>query len=256
MRERELQLRRWARLLAPPLVLLVGGLLALEEGHARGASSAATSISITIRPNPSNHGGPLKIAGRLSGGGVARQPVSIFNRPSGAAAFSQVARTATKSSGAYTVVVKGRAAATNGTWYVTSAGLTSATVNERVFSHVTLSSSTAGPAVAEKVTFSGRVSPAEPGGRVQLQSQAGSRWMTIARPRLDRRSRYSAVKIFAQTGIRRLRALAPVSGGHGRWISPTIAIDVVAFGIHKIKHVVIIMQENRSFDHYFGTYPG
>jgi phospholipase C len=26
-------------------------------------------------------------------------------------------------------------------------------------------------------------------------------------------------------------------------------------GIHKIKHVVIIMQENRSFDNYFGTYP-
>lgn len=27
-------------------------------------------------------------------------------------------------------------------------------------------------------------------------------------------------------------------------------------GIHKIKHVVMIMQENRSFDEYFGTYPG
>ena len=27
-------------------------------------------------------------------------------------------------------------------------------------------------------------------------------------------------------------------------------------GIHKIKHVVVIMQENRSFDSYFGTYPG
>jgi phospholipase C len=27
-------------------------------------------------------------------------------------------------------------------------------------------------------------------------------------------------------------------------------------GIHKIKHVVVIMQENRSFDHYFGTFPG
>jgi len=26
-------------------------------------------------------------------------------------------------------------------------------------------------------------------------------------------------------------------------------------GIHKIKHVIIIMQENRSFDSYFGTYP-
>jgi phospholipase C len=29
-----------------------------------------------------------------------------------------------------------------------------------------------------------------------------------------------------------------------------------AAGIHKIKHVILIMQENRSFDHYFGTYPG
>src|SRR5437763_219114 len=27
-------------------------------------------------------------------------------------------------------------------------------------------------------------------------------------------------------------------------------------GIHKIQHVVIVMQENRSFDSYFGTYPG
>ena len=27
-------------------------------------------------------------------------------------------------------------------------------------------------------------------------------------------------------------------------------------GIHKIKHVVMIMQENRSFDQYFGTFPG
>src|SRR5438309_3729158 len=27
-------------------------------------------------------------------------------------------------------------------------------------------------------------------------------------------------------------------------------------GIHKIRHVVVIMQENRSFDEYFGTYPG
>ncbi|HUO73994.1 MAG TPA: alkaline phosphatase family protein [Solirubrobacteraceae bacterium] len=27
-------------------------------------------------------------------------------------------------------------------------------------------------------------------------------------------------------------------------------------GIHKIRHIVIIMQENRSFDSYFGTFPG
>ena len=29
-----------------------------------------------------------------------------------------------------------------------------------------------------------------------------------------------------------------------------------AADIHKIRHVIIIMQENRSFDHYFGTFPG
>src|SRR5262249_54418695 len=27
-------------------------------------------------------------------------------------------------------------------------------------------------------------------------------------------------------------------------------------GIHTIRHVIVIMQENRSFDSYFGTYPG
>ena len=31
---------------------------------------------------------------------------------------------------------------------------------------------------------------------------------------------------------------------------------VVATGVHKIKHIVVIMQENRSFDSYFGTFPG
>ncbi len=31
---------------------------------------------------------------------------------------------------------------------------------------------------------------------------------------------------------------------------------VISPGIHKIKHIIIIMQENRSFDNYFGTFPG
>ncbi|MDX6485872.1 MAG: hypothetical protein QOF43_1025 [Gaiellaceae bacterium] len=40
-------------------------------------------------------------------------------------------------------------------------------------------------------------------------------------------------------------ALFPAAAGAGRLT-----------GIHKIRHVVVIMQENRSFDSYFGTYPG
>ena len=39
-----------------------------------------------------------------------------------------------------------------------------------------------------------------------------------------------------------------VGGPHGTYLVPA--------GIHKIKHVIIITQENRSFDSYFGTYPG
>ena len=34
------------------------------------------------------------------------------------------------------------------------------------------------------------------------------------------------------------------------------ALPAAEQNIHKIKHVVVIMQENRSFDSYFGTYPG
>src|SRR5258708_36538670 len=30
----------------------------------------------------------------------------------------------------------------------------------------------------------------------------------------------------------------------------------IAADIHLIKHVIVIMQENRSFDSYFGTFPG
>ncbi len=39
-------------------------------------------------------------------------------------------------------------------------------------------------------------------------------------------------------------------------VSSTAASQAKRGGIHKIKHVVIIMQENRSFDSYFGTYRG
>jgi phospholipase C len=36
--------------------------------------------------------------------------------------------------------------------------------------------------------------------------------------------------------------------------SPT-PLDPLTLAHEKIKHIVIIMQENRSFDSYFGTYP-
>ncbi len=38
--------------------------------------------------------------------------------------------------------------------------------------------------------------------------------------------------------------------------APSRSHGAARAGIHKIRHVVVIMQENRSFDSYFGTYPG
>ena len=44
------------------------------------------------------------------------------------------------------------------------------------------------------------------------------------------------------------------AGGCGSGASaPSVSIPVA---IHRIRHVIVIMQENRSFDSYFGTYPG
>ena len=37
--------------------------------------------------------------------------------------------------------------------------------------------------------------------------------------------------------------------------TPDGSIDP-ALGIDNIDHVIVVVQENRSFDHYFGTFPG
>ncbi len=42
----------------------------------------------------------------------------------------------------------------------------------------------------------------------------------------------------------------------GNTTTPATTTTNPANSIHKIQHVIVIMQENRSFDSYFGTYPG
>ena len=58
-----------------------------------------------------------------------------------------------------------------------------------------------------------------------------------------------AALVAAYTSSRMLTGPERVPGGaSGTYVLPA--------GIHKIKHVIIVMQENRSFDSYFGTFPG
>jgi phospholipase C len=44
--------------------------------------------------------------------------------------------------------------------------------------------------------------------------------------------------------------------GPGQPSLPHTTVVTTPTGVHKIQHVVVIVQENRSFDSYFGTYPG
>ncbi|MDR3558946.1 MAG: alkaline phosphatase family protein, partial [Candidatus Pacebacteria bacterium] len=67
------------------------------------------------------------------------------------------------------------------------------------------------------------------------------------------------VVIGGLTGI----TFAEIGNGHLPWnkIYAPVTASVSsspdnAQGIHKIKHIIVIMQENRSFDQYFGTFPG
>ena len=50
--------------------------------------------------------------------------------------------------------------------------------------------------------------------------------------------------------------LSPTTSPSGKAVGETPPATAASAGIQKIRHVVIVMQENRSFDPYFGTFPG
>jgi phospholipase C len=71
--------------------------------------------------------------------------------------------------------------------------------------------------------------------------------------------------VIALTGVYVLTAVVLVAWGVSMLVAGTTAVRVIGGpegsylvpqGIHKVKHVIVVMQENRSFDEYFGTYPG
>src|SRR5262245_16659950 len=68
----------------------------------------------------------------------------------------------------------------------------------------------------------------------------------------------------AQISRRRLLSTAAAAGGAaavGSLLPPSLheaiaEIPVRRGGLRAIEHVIVLMQENRSFDHYFGTLRG
>src|SRR5690349_7602761 len=72
--------------------------------------------------------------------------------------------------------------------------------------------------------------------------------MVISEPR----TRAVTLGVLAGTA---LFALAACTSAGAAARSSSTAAGSTAQGIHKIKHIVVIMQESRSFDSYLGTFP-
>jgi phospholipase C len=227
---------------------------------ASSGAPATASLTIAAAPNPATAGAAVRISGRLAGYASANSQVVLWERVAGTAQFLPALQTMTNRAGRYRFVRQAGAVLTNRRWYVTSGALRSRTVHQQVSARVTLTVARRSGA-ARTLAITGHVTPAHPGGEVLLQQLRGGEWPTVSRLRLDGSSSFEG---FESTGAKPpapLRAYLPadalniasysrvamVGGGQPRNV-PT--------GIHKIRHVVIIMQENRSFDTYFGTYPG
>jgi phospholipase C len=81
--------------------------------------------------------------------------------------------------------------------------------------------------------------------------------MTGGKPRLVKKIFLFFSAILAATLI--ITAITTAYISPPQPASPSDNLSVLeqgAGGIHKIRHIIIIMQENRAFDQYFGTYPG
>jgi phospholipase C len=222
----------------------------------RRGGHCSFKVTIHVAPNPSTAGAPVTILGRLVGLPRAGVRVVLWRKLWGRRHFRRVSSTTTFAGGFYAFNRGPGIVLTNRRFRVTVGHKRSRTADEGVHAIVTLSASNSNPAQGDPVTFAGSVTPSHAGEQVLLEQLGLQGWQVIARPALSAQSTFSAVQTFSSQGTAQLRAELPADSTNIRSDSGLTTITVAPGGIHKIKHVVIIMQENRSFDQYFGTYPG
>jgi phospholipase C len=275
-RPREDPLRRSFALLVTIVLIAVAGAAVVLAPPSSGQSPAAPAckepgkppprpvakaLAIHAAPNPVSAAQPVTVFGQLvsvlhgvSGCGLT---ITLWRRFPAQRRFSAIARTLTTAGGRYRFVFAAGSVATNRDWFVSAPGLESRIVAEYVRPVVTLSSTATFAVAGDAETLSGLVVPSQSGQPVTLERHVGRKWLTVARPRVGRGGTFAIVHTFTTGRTEQWRAIVPSSVHNLGGTSPVLQIRVApATGIHKIRHVVIIMQENRSFDSYFGTFPG
>jgi phospholipase C len=214
-------------------------------------------ITLNASPNPAVAGQQVTISGKLVG---LRRPcgvqVELFQRQ-GAGAYKLLSTAVTGKAGGYRITLPPGVVETNQVWRVTARNLRSPALPQPVQAQINFTTHQTFLVAGGRETLSGVVLPSHAGEGVRLQQRRGTRWQTLSRSRLSSASTFSNGRTLRTPGGRVWRVL--FGGDQRNAASPSAILNVTVApntGIHKIKHVVVIMQENRSFDSYFGTYPG
>ncbi len=231
--------------------------------HPRRNAANATPTGLTLHatPNPATIDGAVKLYGRVlglrSGAMSCGITVVIWRRLAGQRHFSVTTRTRTDISGRYSVLLAPGTVTTNRDWFATARGVHSRTIHEGIFDKLTFTTTATFAVAGDRETFTGQVLTDHAGARLLIQrSGSKGRWQPVARPRV-RASSFRVSLVLSKPGSAQWRAVLAASPSNLESTSPSVTIQVApATGIHRIRHVVVIMQENRSFDSYFGTYPG
>ena len=251
-------------------VIVGGTTVALAAGTSAAGIAACklTSVSLYVAPNPAVAGDAVRLFGRVSGragqapagrsrGRACAATVVLWRRTAGKPRFSVVARVAVKPAGHYRAVLPAGVVQTNSEWVATVGRVRSATVAQRVLAVVSLASTATFAVAGDAETLSGQVTPGRAGQRIMLQRMSIGGWRTVNRPRLDGSAGFEVSIRLPKSGRQRWRAVLPASARNPASASAVVVLRIApASGIHKIRHIIIIMQENRSFDSYFGTFPG
>ncbi len=95
--------------------------------------------------------------------------------------------------------------------------------------------------------------PAQPVGSTQSVQPTGS---TQSIQPVGSSQPVGSAQSIQPTGSTQSVESPKIDGTAGTSIQNIQVPKEIGDGIHKIKHIIIIMQENRAFDSYFGTFPG